>query len=132
MKQATATPDTRDFGVFYPLHYVVAAFPSEDSARKVKQALHTGGYEEDDVLYFGPKEIEERTGRMIEQAGVLANLGTTVDTIRGHHKLARDGAHFLMIHAPTDDESARVMNVVRREKFRVAQKFHRFAIQELS
>lgn len=132
MKQATTSPATTEFGVFYPLHYVVVALPSERSAQKVKEALHTGGYEEDDVLYFGPQRVAERTGTMIDEAGPLAHLGSTVEAIRTHHKLARDGAHFLMIYAPSDPECERVMNVVRREKFQLAQKFHRFAIQDLS
>ena len=132
MKQATTSPATRDFGVFYPLHYVVVALESERGAQKIKDALLTGGYDEDDVLYFGPQRVAERTGAMMDQAGPLAHLGSTVDAIRTHHELARDGAHFLMIYAPTDPEADRVMNVVRRENFRLAQKFHRFAIQDLS
>lgn len=69
---------------------------------------------------------------MIDQAGPLAHLASTVEAIRTHHKPARDSAHFLMIYAPSDPEAERVTNVVRREKFRLAQKFHRFAIQDLS
>ena len=44
------TNPPRMFGVFSPIGHVVLAFASDTDAARAREALLTGGYEEDEVL----------------------------------------------------------------------------------
>ena len=120
-----------DFGAFYPTGSVVVAFPDTDSAQNVRSALLEGGYEENDCQYFPADTMERRTKNNLEHVGFLASLGQSEKMISRYLELARDGSDFLIIYAPTEPESDRVMRVVKRGPFRLAQKYHRLAIEDL-
>lgn len=120
-----------DFGAFYPTGCVVVAFADTESAQKVRAALLEGGYEENDCQYFPAQTMERRTRSNLEHVGFLASLGQSEKMINRYLELARDGSDFLIIYAPTQEESDRVMRVVKRGSFRLAQKYHRLAIEDL-
>lgn len=130
--KAAGRRTTSDFGAFYALGYVVAAVPKGADARRVRKDLLTGGYEARDVLHFEPPSAARSLRRNLDKAGLLAGLGTSKETLRRQLKLAEGGCHFLLAYAPTRAEADRVMNVVRRVPYRLAQKYHRFAIQDLA
>lgn len=131
----TAVRKTRglptDFGAFYPTGYVVAAFSKAAAARRVRKDLLTGGYDERDVIHFDAEAMARALRNNLEKAGLLASLGTTKQTLKKQLGLAEKGCDFLLVHAPSDDEGERVMRVLKRVPFRLAQKFHRFAIEDL-
>lgn len=133
VKKVAETSDEQvsDFGAFYPTGYVVAAFKKAADAKRVQKDLITGGYEKRDALLFDAEAAARSLRRNIENAGLLANIGMTKKTLEHHLELAEEGCDFLLVHAPSHEEAERVMNVVRRVPFRVAQKFHRFAIEDL-
>ncbi len=120
-----------DFGAFYPMGHVVVAFPKAASARKVRKDLLSGGYDERDVQHYAAKKASQSLKSNLENIGVLARMGSTDNVLRKQAKLADEGCDFLLVHAATKEEADRVMNVVRRVPFRIAQKFHRFAIEDL-
>lgn len=120
-----------DFGAFYPTGYVVLAFPKPAGAKRVRKDLLTGGYDERDVIHFDAAAMSRVLANSLENAGFLASLGTTKQTLRKQLGFAEKGCDFLLVHAPTDDEAERVMRVARRLPLRLAQKFHRFAIEDL-
>jgi len=120
-----------DFGAFYPMGYVVAAFPGASHATRVRDDLLAGGYEERDVLHFDAHAMASSLRRNLENAGLMAGFGATKQTLRRQLALADKGCDFLLVHAPSREEAERVMNVVHRVPFRLAQKFTRFAIEDL-
>jgi len=56
--------------------------------------------------------------------GVFTPIGHDV-------QLAQQGAAFLVVYAPSDAETNRVMNVSRRFNATLARKYHRLAIEHL-
>ncbi len=128
--KAASAPPT-DFGLFYPMGYVIAAFPGAEPAERVRGDLLTGGYDESDVIRVPAQAMARTAGESVENAGFIASFGATKHVMETYRELAREGCDFLLIHAVTEPEVERVMNVVRRAPFRVAQKFHRFAIEDL-
>jgi hypothetical protein len=48
-----------------------------------------------------------------------------------HIELADAGYTFLIAYSPSDLDTKRLMNVVRRFRYELAQKYDRFAITEL-
>jgi hypothetical protein len=48
-----------------------------------------------------------------------------------HLELAKQGHDKMIVYAPTENESKRVMNVVRRFDIKFAEKYHRLVIEHL-
>lgn len=125
--------EMKDFGgIFYPVGYLVAAFPDEEKAQRVKQDLMTGGYDDEDVRLSTCAEVAAAAERnLAENTGFLARLAWSDDAVKIHLEKARQGAAFLLIYAPGDTETARAMNVVRRVPFEFVHRYHRLAIEEV-
>ncbi len=48
-----------------------------------------------------------------------------------HYELSKQGCAWLIVYAPGDAEANRVVNVARRYDIKLAQKYHRLAIEDL-
>lgn len=122
----------KDFGIFYPVGYIVVGFPDEADALQVQQDLLTGGYEAGDCTLHRAREVAEAATRNLRNNdGFLAMLGKSDDAVRVHLRAAEKGATFVLIYAPGDLESSRAMTVVRRAPFEFAHRYHRFVIESL-
>ena len=121
-----------DYGIFYPVGYIVAGFPERAQAEQVRRDLFSGGYDPQDCVMYSAGEVEDATRKNLEQnTGFLARLGTSDDAVRAHLEAAKKGATFLLIYAPGDLESNRAMNVVRRVPFVFAHRYQRLAIEAM-
>ena len=119
-------------GIFYPVGYLVAAFPEEVQAQQVRRDLLTGGYEEADCVLYQSDEVAKATQQNLEQnTSWLSLLGKSDEALRVHLASAKRGASFLLIHAPGDTEAGRAMNVIRRAPFEFVHRYHRLAIEEM-
>jgi len=133
MKQFSLSPNMLNFsGVFYPTGYIFVMFPSCDDAEKVALTLLEGGFDENETLFLKPQTIlEEINNAAAAGNDILPSVGSEAATARKYAEFARQGHCALMIHAPSDEEGAHVMNVVRRVPFSFAQKYHTLAIEGL-
>lgn len=119
-----------DFGIFYPRGHLVAAFPKREDAERVRRDLLTGGYDPHDCQLFPAEEVARSARRNLEQGtGFLATLGRSDEAVEAHLAAADKGSTFLVIYAPSDLETERAMNVVRRVPFDFVHRYHRFAIE---
>ena len=125
-------PDTTDFGIFYPVDYLVAAFAQADDARKVRRDLLAGGYDEVDCVQYASDEVAAAAqGNLDEHTGFFARLGWSSKAVQIHLDAALDGAAFLMIFAPGDTDVSRAMTVIRRVPFEFAHRDDSLAIEDL-
>jgi hypothetical protein len=99
-------PD-RSFGVFYPLHYIVAAFDTPERAEEVRAIFVDAGFGDDEVASatgpFVTQKLESMDGATwIERfkIGFASFLGTELGYVDDDRKLAQRGAAFLFVHAP--------------------------------
>lgn len=121
-----------DFGIFYPLGYIVAAFPKREDALRVQQDLLTGGYDSDDCIVYKSEEVAAAAAANLkENTGWLATLGRSDEAVQAHLNAAKQGAAFMLIFAPDDTEAERAMNVIRRVPFELAHRYRRFAIEDM-
>jgi len=97
------------FGVFYPLHYVVAAFETPERADEVRRQFVDSGFAADDVASatggFVTSKLESMSGATwIERfkIGFASFLGTELGYIDDDHKLAQRGCGFLFIYTPDE------------------------------
>ena len=99
----------RSFGVFYPLHYVVAAFDTPERAEAVRKEFVEAGFGDDEVTSatgsFVTRTLESMKGATwLERfkIGFASFLGTELGYIDDDRKLAEHGAGFLFIYTPDD------------------------------
>ncbi len=104
------------FGVFYPNKFIVAMFPSFDSAKEAESALRGAGFAGDEALAVPAVEVL----RFFEELRILAGLwgevmnalsrafGTEAVFAANDVEWARRGAAFLAIYDPLETESSRI------------------------
>lgn len=105
-----------DFGIFYPVDYLVVAFPQYKSAQQVQQDLFIGGYEQYDCLLYTAVEIARAAEQNLRSnTDFLAHLGKSDEAVERHLEVAKQGGTFWLIYAPDDLGATREWNVIRRQ-----------------
>ncbi len=125
-------------GVFYPLHYVLAAFDSEALAEEAYRAFVDSGYDEEDVTSvsgsFLVKHIEstesssiaERVGQSIEKGA-----GTEFAYIEDDRKMANRGGAFLFVYAPDDTATEDITARLRRLHPIYARRYNKLGVHRI-
>lgn len=120
-----------EFGVFYPIGYLIAAFDTEDNARQVRRDLMTGGFDQRDCQLYTADEVAAGARANYGKAGILSKVGASADRVHDHLEAAEQGATFLVVYAPTEVDTERVMTVCRRTRFRFVHRYRRFVIEHM-
>jgi tRNA(Leu) C34 or U34 (ribose-2'-O)-methylase TrmL len=120
----------RSFGAFYPTGHIVIFFANKGDAERAREALLTGGYEDNEIVVLSSDEAALCTEDMLPHVSLLA-FGSETRHMREHLELAKQGCDKLIVYAPTEHEAGRVMNVARHFDIRLAEKYHRLAIEHL-
>ena len=118
-------------GVFYPTGYVVLMFPGEQQARDACKLLGDNGFDEAEVMLVTPDDFRRELGDATGDDAILPSAGSEGDTVRRFAELARQGHHALMVHAPSADESDRVMTVLKGSPISYGQKYRKLVIEDL-
>jgi thiamine pyrophosphokinase len=120
-------------GVFYPTGHMFIMFPTEKDARDAEHALEeANGHSGDSISLLTPRDIQEKIARTIGHADLpLPSAGTEADTVRHFTELASKGHYALMIHAPTAEETERIMDVLKAFPISYAQKYRHLVIEDL-
>lgn len=120
------------FGVFKPVDHVVVSFKSADDLDQAADELADAGFAGDDCVRYSPQEMVRQADRDIAQASGLASVGQELNLVKAHRELAAQGHSFLVVKAPSKDDTERVAEVVNRHHATRAQKYGRFMIEELT
>lgn len=119
-------------GVFYPTGYMVLMLPSEQAARDAERLLQDDGLDGEKVSLLSPEVIQEKIARTVGSADIpLPSAGTEADTVRRLAELASQGHHALLIHAPSGDETAHIMEVLKDCPLSYGQKYRQLVIEDL-
>lgn len=119
-------------GVFYPRGWAVLMFATAEAGHKTVADLRTGGYSTEDVIFVSASDILSNIANTIGQADSgLPSAGSERGLVRQHESLAKAGHVAVLAYAPSEEETERVMTVARRFRPSFAQKYHRFAIEDL-
>lgn len=119
-------------GVFYPTGYAVIMFPEATQAEQAARELETEGFDDQAIMLLSPETILRDIGQLDGDSHVaLPSVGTEGATVHKYVNLAREGQHALMVHAPSEKQTERVMAVVRKWPFSYAQKYHMLAMEDL-
>ena len=128
----------RSFGVFYPLHYVVAAFETPERAEEIRKVFVDAGFDDSDVASatgsFVTQKLESMSGATwIERfkIGFASFLGTELGYIEDDRKLAQRGAGFLFIYTPDDASIAKAEHLLVRAHPICARRYDHAGIRRL-
>lgn len=118
-------------GVFYPTGFAVLLFPDADQARQAAEALEAGGFAGDAVMLLPPETILHHIGKVEGDSGGMPSVGTEGHTVNKYIALARQGQHGVMVHAPHDKDTERLLSALRQWPFTYGQKYHILAMEDL-
>jgi len=128
----------RSFGVFYPLHYVVAAFDTPERAEEVRTIFVDSGFDDGDVASatgsFVTQKLESMDGATwIERfkIGFASFLGTELGYIDDDRKLTERGAGFLFVYTPDDASIAKAEQLLQRAHPLSARRYDHAGIRRL-
>lgn len=117
------------FGAFKPVGNLVAVFDDPDSAARARADLTTGGYNEDELTLMRSVEFIQLLDKMREDENAIAVLGSEMRKTDQFREAADQGASFLIVFAPSEQETRRVMQVVARYNYQFALKYGRMLIE---
>lgn len=121
--------DGSDLGNFYPTHHVVLAFEKKEQADNVCDRLREAGF--NDIRAIDDQQMIIASQRGLDTASPIAAMGSSLKMVELHNELAKEGCHFLIVKAPSNDDTEKLMAIVRKSPFRLAQKYKRLVIQTL-
>lgn len=125
-------------GVFYPLHYVLAAFDCETRAQEVGQHFLDAGFGADDVTAvsggFLVKQLESTDGSsMLERIGqdMVRGVGTEFGYLDDDRKTADRGGGFLFVYAPDDEVTSRITTLLKRNHPIYARRYNKLGVHRI-
>jgi len=118
-------------GVFYPTGHLFLTFPTEQAARDAERALEAAGHNGEHTCLLTPADIAKVTETPGGTDSPLPSPGTELETARRFAELGRQGHHGLLIHAPSHDETERIMQVLRDHPVSYGQKYRHLVIEDL-
>jgi hypothetical protein len=121
----------RDFGAFYPTGHMVVAFREVVDAQRVLRSLLGLGAAFEGSFYLSALQMTKLAEQNLAEAGVIANLGTSLTTLQSLLDAAKAGASFLILKAPDDHITEQAMQVIRRVPFLLAERYHLLAIETM-
>lgn len=118
-------------GTFYPTGYSMVMFPDEASAVSVGEEL-SAQIEDSELFLLTPSSILSQITPTVSDADdPLPSAGTEGATVRAYTKLAKEGHHGLLVKTPDAETAERMMEVVRRAPYSLAQRYRALVIEDL-
>ena len=98
----------------------------------MRQLLIDGGYDEPDVTPWSSSDVAAGARELQQSASVIARIfGAEMAAMDKHIELADAGYTFVVAYCPSELDTQRLMNVARRFRHGLAQKYDRFTITKL-
>jgi hypothetical protein len=108
------------FGVFYPTHYIFAAFRSYQAARNAADKLEEVGFDKDELVAVTPAETVRFFKEVRADVGLWGELMSRISRFFGTEEVfadmdirrSRDGAGFLAVYCPRETEAERIRDLI--------------------
>ena len=118
-------------GVFYPTGWMVLMVPGGPQAGEAARLLEQAGIPGDALMLMAPEDIRRELAGTEGDDSILPSAGTEGDTVRKITDLAAQGHHGLMVHAPLQDDSDRVMAALKGVPVSYGQRYRTLVIEDL-
>lgn len=118
-------------GVFYPTGWMVLMLPGEQQAGDAVRMLEQAGISGDALMRMTPEDVRRELAGTEGDDDLLPSAGTEGDTVRKITDLAAQGHHGLMVHAPHQKDSDRVMAALQGVPISYGQRYRTLVIEDL-
>jgi hypothetical protein len=118
-------------GVFYPTGWMVLMVPGDQQAGDAARLLEQAGVPGDALMRMTPDDIRRELAGTEGDDGMLPSAGTEGDTVRRITDLAAQGHHGLMVHAPHQEDSDRIMAALQGVPISYGQRYRTLVIEDL-
>jgi hypothetical protein len=126
------------FGTFSPTHYVVAAFDTEEQAKRTLQALREAEFRAEDVRLWSGAEVLERHQAFLKQqnlldrvGAVVAMLGTEQEAMQQYLTMAEQGHFFLTVYAPQPELVERAAIILANNQAHATRYYDHWTVADL-
>ncbi|GAC1390417.1 MAG: hypothetical protein NVSMB34_03990 [Variovorax sp.] len=120
-------------GVFYPTGYMMVMLPGLEDAQRLDHDLESSGYRGHEIMLLPPETILGQVAATVSHDfDTLPSIGTEAATVLEYERRARQGECAVMIHAPTQQDSDTVMDVVHTMPFSYATRYRPLVIEDLN
>lgn len=123
--------DHKSFGVSKPVGHVVISFPDAARAAAATESMAGLGLGADAVRRYTDQQMLQQIDQDLANASPLAALGQELNLLHARRELAERGYHWLVVHAPSDDQARRVAAAAQQHGAHRAQSYGTFVIEEL-
>jgi hypothetical protein len=121
----------RSFGVFTPTGHVVMGFASDSEMQTARKNLLAAGIPEAAITPFASQEVIADIEQMRSDAGLAATFMNESQMMEDHLNIALEGGGFLVVNAPSDADTARVVQIAKRSQLRIAHKYNRLTLDHI-
>ncbi|HEX7340849.1 MAG TPA: hypothetical protein VF269_01095 [Rhodanobacteraceae bacterium] len=126
------------FGMFYPLHYTLAAFDSLEHADMARVYFIAHGFAEDDVAAVSGAFVTDRLESTIGAhwfdrlyAGIAQAVSGEVAFLEDDISVARRGGAFLFVYTPSHEEAEHARAMIRQLHPLFARRYRRIGIENI-
>lgn len=120
-------------GAFYPTGYAVLMLGPDQDLEDIGHKLEQAGFNSQGVMHLTPQAILRDIGKMHGESSLpLPSVGTEGKTVTRFVELAREGYQGLMVPAPDDEDTERLMKALQGVPIAYGQKYHMLAIEDLT
>ena len=118
-------------GALNPVGHTVLAFADDGTAKNAKQAILTAGFDEGDILDYTAGELFPNLNEMMRTASNAAGFGYEVTMMRRYMTLASEGAGFLVVYSPDDEQTDKLKATAVQFAAKSAVHYGRLLIEDL-
>jgi hypothetical protein len=124
-------------GVFYPKHYLIAVFRNLETAQAVAGKLRLAGFAEGEVVAVAGQDViqlakEEGGPASFVMQAVSRFFATEQVSHDSDLDLARQGAAFVAVHCPTEENKQEAWRALRTEAPLAARYYANDGIEHLA
>lgn len=131
MKRLTKEDIRNTSGILNPVGHVVLAFEDDAVTAQAVEALTGAGFGSEDILAYLASEATPRLRERVRTASMAAGFGYEITLMRRYLAYAEQGAGWLIVYAPDDATTQRIVAVGKRFDARCAVRYHRLASEDL-
>jgi hypothetical protein len=120
------------FGVFKPVGHTVITFATDADQQQTADALSAQGFADSEMLRYSPAEMVAQVDAELAKASVLAPFGYEITLIKAHRIQAENGCSFLVVYAPDQERSDRVLALAKVHRGISALRYGTLLIEEIA
>jgi hypothetical protein len=130
-KRMTKGEFQASLGALNPVGHLVLAFANDAIANDARADLLQAGFTDQDILMYTSAELFPNLDDMIRKASGAAGFGYEINLMRRYLTLAGEGAGWLVVYAPDDDQVAKASPIAKRFGARSAVRYGRLVNEDL-